>query len=209
MPDDWDAKLKHYTTASGRTRSRAEMRAEVDKLTEYVKRQSKLLAEQAQEGAITAKEFELSMRELLKSGHIIASSVGRGGRARMTSTDWARVGRKIEWQNGYLKKFSKLIARDLLSGPASSNRVQMYASALHVSYYNSVYVEQGDRPTDVPLDANGKELLVRRELNAQESCGDCVEYAGMGFMPLDEMPELGSLECGDFCKCDLIFSDDE
>jgi hypothetical protein len=208
MPDDWDAKLKYYTTEQGRVRSRAELRSEIDKLTEYVKRQSKLLAQQAQEGAISAKEFELSMRELLKSGHIIASSVGRGGRARMTSTDWARVGRKIEWQNGYLKKFSRLIARDLLSGPASSNRVQMYASALHVSYYQSAYVEHSDI-RDVPRDKEGKEKMARLVTNSEEGCQDCANDEAEGWVPIDTFGELGTRSCGDFCKCDIEFSWDD
>jgi hypothetical protein len=209
MPaDDYDAKRKHFITSTGRVRTRAEVRVEIDRLTEYVRKEAKRYAELLDVGTITPAEFEAAMRQLLKSSHIVAASVGRGGRERMTPSDWGRVGNKLAWQYKYLKKFSRKIAADIISGPASSNRVQMYASALHVTYYQSVYQEMQDFP-DKPKGKDGKELLVKRVLNAKESCDDCVAYANEGWMRLDEMPELGTLECGDFCKCDLIFSDDE
>lgn len=208
MPDDFDAKLRYFIS-QGRRRTRAELRKAIDTLTEAVATEAKHYAAQLAAGEITLDVFYASMGELLKSAHIVASTVGRGGIARMTTADWSRVAAKIEWQYGYLKRFGRKIADDVLKGPASANRAAAYSSALHVSYYNSVYADQTDRPTDVPRDKNGKEILVRRDLNAAESCPDCVAVAGDGWIPVDEMPLLGTLECQDFCKCDLIFSDDE
>lgn len=205
MPDDFDLKTRQYRTSGGRIRSRAEMRGEIDKLTDHVKRNAKRLAESVHAGEITDAEFVNAMRELLKSGHIIAASVGRGGRDRMSASDWGRVGRKLRWQYKYLDKFARRIAADTISGIASANRSQLYASALHISYYDSVYIDYatGERP----VDEDGNEILVRLIQNSAEGCEDCAADAGEGWMPVDLMAELGTRICGDYCKCDLEFSD--
>lgn len=205
MPDDYDIKTRQFVTEKGRVRSRGEMRQEIDKLTDRVKRDARKLAERFHDKEIDEAEFVVSMRELLKSGHIIAASVGRGGRQRMQAADWGRVGRKLKWQYKYLDKFAKRIANDTISGVAGSNRAALYASALHISYYDSVYVDYAE--VDKPVDANGEEILVRLVQNSQEGCEDCAADAGEGWMPVDQMGELGTRICGDFCRCDLEFSD--
>jgi hypothetical protein len=206
--DYYDEKRKRFVTASGRVRTRAELRREIDGLVSHTKREAKRLAQSVYSGKITAVEFDIAMRELLKSGHIVAASVGRGGRDRMSARDWGKVGQKIKWQYGYLTKFSRKIARDILSEAASANRVQLYADALHVTFYRSFYDEMKDRPEDQPTGKDGKPLLVKLVQNSMEGCPDCKADADEGWMELDEMGELGSRECGDFCKCDLVFSDD-
>jgi hypothetical protein len=209
MPDDFDVRSHHYFTESGRRRTRAEVRGFIDQLTDKVKRQAKRLAVMAHNGTITQAEFEASMRTLLRSGHVIAASVGRGGRVRMTAKDWGRVGAKIKWQYKFLAKFARKIGTDAISGAASSNRVQLYADALHISYYRAFYSEMAESPKDKPIGKDGKELMVKLMQNSKEGCEDCEADAAMGWMRLDEMGLLGTRICGDFCKCDLVFSDDE
>lgn len=203
MPHDYHAKSRKFINRdTGKEVSRARVRGLIDKLVERVQRDSKSIAVRFERGDINLAEFEIQMRELLKSGHIIAASIGRGGRARMTLSDWGRVGAKIKWQNGYLAKFARKIEQGRISKIVTASRAQLYASSLHISFYNSFSKEGGKGPED-------NRPRVRRELNAEESCPDCVHYASLGFISVDEMPELGELQCGDFCKCDLVFSDDE
>jgi hypothetical protein len=199
---------KKFVTSSGRVRTRAEVRGAIDELVEHTKREARRLAHAVYSGKITAAQFDIEMRELLKSGHIIAASVGKGGRVRMRSRDWGIVGNKIRWQYKYLTKFSRKIARDILSEAASANRVQLYADALHITFYKAFYEDMKERPKDAPVDKDGKPLLVKLVQNSQEGCEDCAADASEGWMELDEMTPLGGRICGDFCKCDLVFSDE-
>ena len=211
MADDYDVRAKHFITKAGRIRSRSEMRQEVAKITDHLKKEARRLAQAQAAGRITANELETEMRSLLKASHTLAASIGRGGWKRMTPKDWGRVGAKIKWQNKYLKKFARIIARDILSGPAAMNRIQSYASAIHVTFYRAFAEEMretGTMPSDVPRDKDGKEILVKLVQNSEEGCPDCIADADEGFMPLDEMGDLGTRECGDWCKCILVFSDE-
>ena len=197
MPHDYDPQRKRFVK-NGETTDPKEVRALIDKLTETVKKDAKRIAKRYETNKITLAQFKKEMQDLLRSGHIVAASVGKGGRERMTQRDWGKVGAKIKWQYGYLDKFVKKIEQGRISKILTANRAQAYASALHITYYQSNATEnKPDKP------------LVRRVLNAKESCDGCSQYAAMGWIPVDEMPELGELECGDFCKCDLVFRDDD
>lgn len=203
MPVTYDTAARQFRSA-GELVSRAAVRAEIDKLTDFVKREAKTLSENLESGAIGLTDWHLAMRELLKSAHIIAASVGRGGIARMTQKDWGIVGAKIKWQYGFLQKTAISIEKGKILKALVPGRAQKYASALHITFYRAFGEAQAEG-----REVTGEQpILVKRELNAKESCDDCIEYAGMGFIPVDEMPSLGELECGDFCKCDLVFENE-
>src|SRR4051794_18174699 len=109
MPHDYDPKARRFVKPDGRVISREKVRGLIDALTETVQKDAKSIASKFERGDITLAQFEIEMRSLLKSGHIIAASIGRGGRARLTQADWGRVGYKIKWQYGYLSKFARKI----------------------------------------------------------------------------------------------------
>lgn len=202
MPHDYDPQRKRFVK-DGQTIDPKEVRALIDKLTETVQKDAKRIAKRYETNKITLAQFKKEMQLLLRSGHIVAASVGKGGRDRMTQADWGKVGAKIKWQYGYLDKFAKKIESGRISKIHTANRAQSYASALHVTFYESFATE------NAKVDKGKDEPLVRRVLNAKESCAGCSKYAAKGWIPVAEMPLLGELECGDFCKCDLEFKDDE
>lgn len=197
MPHDYNAKTKRFEGVSHLT-----VRGEIDKLTEYVAKEAARLA-QAHKAGGSLIEFETGMRELLKSAHIIAASVGKGGRARMTQTDWGRVGAKIKWQNGYLSKFARKIERGAVSELATISRAKSYASSIYISFAKTFHESQTE------FVAEGKNpALVRLVTNSEEGCVECASDEAEGWMSVDDMKELGTRICGDFCKCDLEFSDE-
>lgn len=200
MPVTYDTKARQFRSA-GELVSRAAVRAEIDKLTDFVKREAKTLSENLESGAISLTDWHLAMRELLKSAHIIAASVGRGGFARMTQKDWGVVGAKIKWQYGFLQKTARSIEKGKILKALVPGRAQKYAAALHISFYRAF----GEAQAEGRAITGEKPLLVKREINSKEGCAECLEYAAMGFIPVDEQPLLGELSCGDFCKCDLVF----
>lgn len=52
-------------------------------------------------------------------------------------------------------------------------------------------------------------VMARLITNSQESCPDCAADEADGWVPIEEMKEIGSRECQWFCKCDIEFSDDD
>lgn len=182
--------------------SHLETRAAIDRLTEFIKKQSAKYAKAFNDGKMSPDEFNAAMRELLKSGHIVSASVGRGGKDRMTAGDWGRVGRKIKWQYGFLDKFT----RKLKTGKPINvrSRAAAYVDAIYISYADSFKVAQTENPT-----TGGSGFLVKLVQNSTEGCAECEADAALGFIPVEEMGEIGTRICGDWCKCDLVFSDAE
>lgn len=203
MPHDYSPKSKHFIN-DGKQVSHLAVRAEIDKLTDHVAGEAARIAKGFAKGNFSIVEFEVQMRDLLKSAHIIAASVGKGGRARMTQADWGRVGAKIKWQNGYLSKFAKKIARGSVSEIATPSRAKSYASSIYISFANTFQESQTE------FVAEGKNpAQVRLVTNSQEGCEECAADEAEGWMSVDDMKELGTRICGDFCKCDLEFKDED
>lgn len=116
------------------------VRSEIDSLVSEVKDQAKSLAARAWNKEITPRVFESEMQDLLRSAHVAAASVGRGGLKRMTQRDWRRVGTKLEWQFGFLKKFSRKIGT--LSQAQAQSRAQLYAASVYISFAVSYHRTQ-------------------------------------------------------------------
>jgi hypothetical protein len=202
MPHDYHVKNKAFYSG-GRKVTRQQVRREINKLLDHVGNESARLAKQLRAGSINAAEFELQMRELLKSAHIIASSVGKGGRSRMLLSDWGRVGSKIRWQYGYLSRFARKLKSGAVSEAATASRARSYASSIYVSFSRTFqksqreFIEGGKNPE-----------RCRLVTNSEEGCVECAADEAEGWVSVDDMGEIGSRICGDFCRCDIIFEDD-
>jgi hypothetical protein len=207
-PYDFDEKRKRFRDKDGRLVSRREVRPLIDKLTNTVAKDAAKIANRYQSGQINLAQFEIEMRELLKSGHIIASSVGRGGRERMTLSDWAKVGNKIKWQNQYLSRFARKIGQGKIAKIATASRARSYASSIYISYANAFQTAQTEFVAGGGDINPEREMLCYLEQNSEEGCVECTADAAAGPMPVSEMGELGSRICGDFCKCEIIFEDE-
>lgn len=201
-PHDYVENAKRFRTPSGKWVSRATVRGEIDKLTAHVEKEAARAAKAYQAGKITLVEFEIRMRELLKSAHIVAASVGKGGRLRLTQADWGRVGSKIKWQYGYLQKFAQRIGRGTISEIATASRARLYASAIYVSFANTFLTSQ----TEFVKDGSNPERC-RLVTNSDEGCAECAADEALGWISVDDMIEIGGRLCGDFCKCDIEFED--
>jgi len=176
------------------------LRELIDKLTTYSRTQAKRLGRQLEAGTITPEQFAAAMSTLLASAHIIAASVGRGGRNRVTDADYRKIDKKVEWQRGYLKKFVASVAAGTVIAGISA-RAASYISAIYPTFANTRFDEQ-------QRGVNGEKIQVRLVTNSQEGCSECAEDEAQGWMPVEDMGEIGSRICGDFCKCDLVFSDE-
>jgi hypothetical protein len=209
IPHDYVRKQRLYRDNNGNLITRRELKALIDNLTATVQKDAAKIASAFDAGELSASAFADAMSELLTSAHIVAASVGKGGRELMTAADWGKVGAKIKWQNGYLEKFAKKLATGTLSKANTLNRARSYVNSVYISYAKTFLESQAEvlQPeTDkVITDEN---MLCRLVQNSEEGCEECSADADEGWMPVSEMGELGSRICGDYCKCEIEFEDE-
>lgn len=122
----------------------------------------------------------------------------------MTQADWGKVGAKIKWQYGYLQKFTKRLERGVLSDAAAINRAKSYVSSVYVSFANTFQ----DAQTDFVAGGKNPEQC-RLVTDSIEGCSECAADEAEGWMSVDDMGEIGSRLCQDFCRCDIEFQEDE
>lgn len=82
-------------------------------------------------------------------------------------------------------------AADLI-GATIASRAGMYADAAYSTYQNNEAAREFD---------SGVTLGRRVCEEDGASCDECVDAADTYFVPLDELPEIGSLQCLNNCRC--------
>jgi hypothetical protein len=204
MPYLYSRRFKRFLTRSGTPVSRLAVRDEVDKLIRHVGNESQKLANKFLQNRLTLQQFETQTSELLKAGHITAASIGRGGIGRMSQKDWEAVGAKIAWQNDYLSRFAKRIEAGTVSPRMTNYRAGLYADALFTSFSNTFFKEG---KSDIPEGKNAERCKLKT--NSIEGCKECAADEARGWISVDDMKPIGTRICGDFCKCDIIFENDD
>lgn len=170
----------------------------MDKLVALVADKAKHLGERYERGELSLTEFHIEMRELLKSGHVAAASIGKGGWRRMTLADWGTVGAKLKSEYGFLSRFVQKLEKGKVDKIITPNRAKRYADGVVMSYHKTMRQEHSE--------TGG--IKVRLVTNSREGCQECAADESRGWVDPSDMAELGTRICQNFCKCDLIFSDD-
>ncbi len=135
------------------------------------------------------------MSELSKTILILSVAVGYGGRRQMGNREFGKIGAKVKKQNAFLDNFARLIELNKLSPPQIEHRASLYSKEARTGYF--------DAEREMITEA-GK-TMARRMINSREGCPECAKYAGFGFIPIDEMPEWGTLQCSVFCLCSIEY----
>lgn len=199
MPFDYDAKVKQFTQR-GKAIPLTTVRKEIDGLTAGIAKEAEAIARRYTAGQITLAQFEREMQAVLKSGHIIAAGVGKGGYARMTTADWNAVGTRLNREYGYLGKMVKKIGRGKIAADLTPYRAKKYANGVVMSWHETMRTEHTrDSVTTI------KVMLIQ---NSKEGCEECNADADRGWVAVEDMAEIGTRICGNFCRCYLDFSDD-
>lgn len=192
----YDSKRKRYRDAKGRFISPRAVRRQIDRVTEVVRDDLKAIGKSLATGAVTIGAWQILMRDKLKTAHSLVSAIGKGGRKQMTNADWGKVGAGLKKQYSYLNRLAKDIELGkVVAAFQIERRSAAYAMSLRPAYYGLATVAE----------QAGDAILVRRVINSKEGCAECESYAD-DFIPIDEMPPIGSLQCSVFCLCTLEFS---
>jgi hypothetical protein len=200
----FDPDIKRFVDAKGNAVPRGVVRDEIRKLTSHVSKEGAKISKAFQAGDIALPEFQNKMAELLKAGHIAAAAVGRGGIDRMSKADWGKVGNKIAWQNKYLERFANKINAGAVSPAMTKYRAGLYSSALWTTYNQTMTETMKEESS---LGKNPEQCML--VTNSAEGCDECAADEAIGWMSVDDMGEIGSRLCGDFCRCEIIFENDD
>lgn len=102
------------------------------------------LASQLANGNITLPQWEIQMRNEVRTNIINQYMLGHGGRNSMTQADWGRVGNLVRDQYGYLHRFAGQIADGTITSEnAIAARSRMYVEASGQAFERGRVLGQG------------------------------------------------------------------
>lgn len=186
-----------YRAENGRFMSKRAVEAlvtsRIDRLGVQLRKFTRMLSD----GNITLDQWQQSVRQALKAGHVQAAIIGNGGRANMTAADWGKVGARLSQEYKFLEGFARDLLAQKVSTPMALARVGMYAEAVRGSYWQGEEIRQ---------EKQGYSLMQRTLDPEAKHCDDCIRYARAGIVPLGNLPLPGSrCACRSRCRCSVRY----
>lgn len=193
----WDAANGHYRTERGRYIPASAIRRAVDATLDSLKSESDALAARLAAGTLDVDDWHVAMRALVKQAHTVSHLAAIGGRKRWTPSEAGKLGARVKAQYQFLSNFRREIANDAAGSPeAIAARARMY-----IQGGSQTYEAAGRRVAE----ATGKREM-RRFTNSIRPCGDCLSYAGQGWVKIGELPDPGvACACGGACRCTVSY----
>lgn len=197
MPDfTWSEQAGRFRDDRGRFVPEARIRSGVDALVDAASTKAVALAQGVREGRISTEAYQRGMFEIIKDVHIAAGLAAYGGKGAMTPAKWGYLGARLKEQYAYARRMTG----EMVDGKQPLNgrldvRAAMYAEAGRVTY-ELVRLRQEQ--------ARGR-TECRNLLHALESCRECIEITGRGWILIEAMPPIGSRTCLVRCKCTLEY----
>jgi hypothetical protein len=191
----WNEVAGRYIAPNGQFVSFEQIRLYLDATLDTSEQKVLSLARSLQSGKITLQEWQLGMRDTLKSIHLASSALAKGGWAQMSQADYGRVGFRLKEQYAYLEKFAKQIENGYLLDGRFLNRVQLYAQSGRLTYHM----------------VQRSEMLIRgmteeqNILGAADHCSECVSETARGWVPIGDLVLVGQRICMTNCRCHVGF----
>lgn len=177
------------------------VRLEIDKFIQEVAKRAAQIAVELTAGRIVIEVFQKQIRDLLKAAYTVAGAVAKGGWKQMSSSDRGKIGARTKKQYGFLNNFALKIKDGSLSIKQIEARTKSYARSARTVYETGVM----EAHESLAAELEDAEVLCEREIHSKEGCGECIDWASAGYIPIDEQPEIGSLECGEYCLCTIDY----
>jgi hypothetical protein len=155
------------------------------------------ISDELKAGTVTLAEWQSSMRDELYDGYLLSSLLAMGGLGVASLAGWAFMADVVKAQYNYLDGF----ANDIKSSPLEwltgrlNARANMYSNSVYSSYENA-------SRNEAALDGYN---LERRVLGASDHCSSCLEYAALGWQPINTLPAIGDSICRSNCKCEFEY----
>lgn len=198
----FDSRRRRYVSESGRVLSPSAVRKQVTQYVDQEVNWARTEANKLLTGLVDEFSFFSRMEAKIEAWHKVTGVIAYGGRAQMDSERWARLDRIVESERGFLAGFRNDMAQATVTKSSEIpdgivNRAGMYPNAAYSTYENQVLQREADHGV----------TFGRRVCEADgSSCESCVEAATDEFIPLDDIPDIGSLDCLNNCRCEIEFS---
>lgn len=201
----WDADLRQYRRAADKTLvERAAVIHAFDGMIGHVEVRLRALTDKLIQREITLLDWQNEMLRSVKSIHAAANATARGGWAQTTPLDWQRhaAGTRIHFERVNLFARQLQLGIQPLDGRARS-RAGLYARAARTTradVEHSMWV-------DYAAGVDGT-LFARRVLGdglVSESCEGCRREEKRGWVPVESVARIGSLECFVNCNCHIEY----
>lgn len=197
MPDFYfNPKTQRYHYKSGAGRGQfvpiTAVRFMMQRNIEQTQSDIRTIGELLQDGKISLATWEETTAIALKNLHIQSYLLGRGGKNAMRQRDYGLIGQRLRKEYQYLRRFAEEIRTQGMSEAEFFRRLEMYASA------GSGLYEKARTEGHVKADY----LWERRIRTKTESCQPCIVFEGMGWQPINTLPNpTEQCECRSNCGC--------
>lgn len=144
-------------------------------------------------GDINLVEWELEMREFIRTTHRTAVIAAMDGVENVTQAAWGFEGSLVKKQFQYLNGF----VQDIRSNPSAwmngrlLTRMRLYEQAGWGSFEEIIRWK-------MKREGFTEEM---RDLGEADHCEGCIKQAGLGWRPIGTLPPIGSQECVTNCRC--------
>jgi len=167
------------------------------------RRDAEVLAQRLVERSLSLADWEREMARLIKDLHVTSAVIGKGGNwAAMTQADWGYTGSQCKKQYRFLHKFAGDIFAHVEAGKDLTTlihaRAKMYGGAGTETFYRFIHGDAVDKGA----------IEVLWNLTPAEHCPDCLDLAGRGWIPIEELTQVpgdGQTQCLTNCKCYLEY----
>lgn len=159
-----------------------------------------------QQGKIGFDDWFKGMQAEIVNANGAAHALAHGGFESADDKTWKRAAKSAAKQLDYFEGFAKDVAKGRYGfppGPGMLQRAGMYADSARAAYENERVV--------VEAEASGA-AMAKRILGASDSCPDCIEWAELGWIDLEEMLDeypIGASVCHSRCQCIIVVKGDE
>jgi len=164
------------------------------------------LANYVFEQTVSVRDFGIMMRQEIKDEYIRQFLTGIGGRDRMNSSLWGKVGSMIQEQYKYLNNFLADISSGNLTEGQIRMRAQMYLNSAREAF------ETAKKRTAEELGYDEVLWLITPGIG---NCAGCEEFYRMGWVKIVDdpykgaYPGSGQTQCLTACKCQTHYRNSE
>lgn len=187
----WDPGKVQFIV-NGRYVSIETVRLELRRFETVVGVRMRKLADALAAGDIDLDQWRIRMREIVGSSHVVMAALAAGGIAAAAGSKF--VHSQIIGQRKFIPGFARDITIKRLSPAAIAARAKSYllsAATTHGVVEQTVHTAAGFTEA-------------RRVRTAAESCEGCITWSDKWYL-IGVMPIIGSLDCGDKCRCFLEY----
>jgi hypothetical protein len=197
----FDSKTQRFRHTSGDRNGEFVSQAKVKDIVDrdYIRSQKKVLektGDRLVSGELDLADWESEIAQTIKTLHINAYTLGKGGIKRLDARDYGTIGARIKQQYVYLRNFTNDVATGNMSIAQFQNRLSLYADAAFSSYEKGRIISHR---------SDGFEWY-RNIRSASESCNDCIAISAQGWAAVGSYPDIGMRQCKVKDRCSWEFA---